>query len=148
MMDPLNLKAAYRFYCNKELENAHTASADTRATYEVLESQLEKYGDALKTDIDFLNNYTTQRQTIDFAGRLYMDDSGEAVVNFGKHKGRKLRDVFSTDSTYFKWIYEGNFPYDTKMQFFKLEKKYKEEAASAAPSAESLAALQKKFNNR
>lgn len=147
-MEPRNLKAAYRFYCGKDLENAHTASADTRATYEVLESQLERYGDALKTDINFLNAFTNQRQSIDFAGRLVSDDAGEAVVNFGKHRGKRLRDVYANERSYFKWVYEGSFSYDTKQQFYRLEKLYAEQAANAAPSAESLDALKKKFNSR
>lgn len=146
-MEPRNLKAAYRFYCDKDLENAHTASADTRATYEVLESQLERYGDALKTDINFLSGFTSQRNTIDFAGRL-IEDKGEAVVNFGKHKGRKLRDVFATDRSYFKWIYDGDFTFDTKQQFLRLERQYNEEAKNAAPSEASVQNLLNLFNNR
>ena len=92
-MEPRNLKAAYRFYCGGEdFDNAHTAEADTLATYAVLKGQLDKYGDALKNDVNTLSSFGNKK-SIDFAGYLIQGDDGDAVINFGKFKGKKARDV-------------------------------------------------------
>ncbi len=122
-MEPRNLKAAYRFYCGGDFENAHTAEADTIATYEVLKGELDKYPDTLKNDINSLSSFGS-RKSIDFAGYLMRDDNGEAIINFGKHKGKKARDVFNTERSYFSWIQNGAFMLDTKKQFAKLEQEY------------------------
>lgn len=110
------LEAAYQFYCNKELKDAHSAEADTRATYEVLLAQLDRYPD-LKNDIDYLSEYSAHTKHADFAGRLVFDGDGDECINFGKHKGRKVKDVLVTDPGYYGWIMQGDFPLYTKKVF-------------------------------
>jgi len=107
------LGAAYVFYCGKELENAHSAEADTKATYEVLKSQLERYED-LENDIDFLSKYSSFNRNVDFAGRFIYNDKNEEIVNFGKYKGRKVVEVLMIDPGYYSWIMDNNFTLDTK----------------------------------
>ncbi len=125
-MEPRNLKAAYRFYCGGgDFENAHTAEADTLATYEVLKAQLDHY-DTLKNDVKALSAYA-HKNLVDFSGMLVYNDKGEAVVNFGKHKGKTARQVFNTEPSYFAWIQQGSFTLDTKAQFARLEEKFKKE---------------------
>lgn len=124
-MEPRNLKAAYRFYCGGEdFENAHTAEADTIATYKVLQAQLDRYPDQLKNDVKQLSSFTNRR-VVDFSGHLVYNDAGEAVINFGKHKGKTARQVFETEESYFDWIRQGSFDLDTKRQFEKLREKFK-----------------------
>ena len=123
-MEPRNLKAAYRFYCGGEdFDNAHTAEADTLATYAVLKGQLDKYGDALKNDVNTLSSFGNKK-SIDFEGYLIQGDDGDAVINFGKFKGKKARDVYNTERSYFSWIQNGAFMLDTKKQFAKLEQEF------------------------
>lgn len=123
-MEPRNLKAAYRFYCGGEdFDNAHTAEADTLATYAVLKGQLDKYGDALKNDVNVLSNFGNKK-SIDFAGYLIQGDDGDAIINFGKFKGKKARDVYNTERSYFSWIQNGAFMLDTKKQFARLEQEF------------------------
>lgn len=123
-MEPRNLKAAYRFYCGGEdFDNAHTAEADTLATYAVLKGQLDKYGDTLKNDVNTLSSFGNKK-SIDFAGYLIQGDDGDAVINFGKFKGKKARDVYNTERSYFSWIQNGAFMLDTKKQFAKLEQEF------------------------
>lgn len=110
------LVAAYRFYCGKELDGAHSANADTRATYEVLKAQLDHYDD-LKNDIKFLSNYSSQTKNVDFMGRLVYDDKGREVINFGKYKGKIAEDVLKKDPSYYVWIMEGDFSQNTKDAF-------------------------------
>lgn len=124
-MEPRNLKAAYRFYCGGEdFENAHTAEADTIATYKVLQAQLDRYPDQLKNDVKQLSSFTNRR-VVDFSGHLVYNDAGDAVINFGKHKGKTARQVFETEESYFDWIRQGSFDLDTKRQFEKLREKFK-----------------------
>ncbi|MBO4671126.1 MAG: 3'-5' exonuclease [Bacteroidales bacterium] len=124
-MEPRNLRAAYRFYCGGEdFENAHTAEADTVATYEVLKAQLDRYPDQLKNDIDCLSSFVG-RKYVDFSGHLIYNDAGEPVINFGKHKGRTARQVYFSEPSYFAWIQQGSFTLDTKKQFEKLENQFK-----------------------
>ena len=93
-MEPRNLKAAYRFYCGgADFENAHTAEADTLATYEVLKGQLDMYGDKLKNDVQALASVAGRPKTVDYAGRLVLGENGEPVISFGKHKGKTAREV-------------------------------------------------------
>jgi len=125
VMEPRNLRAAYRFYCGgDDFENAHTAEADTVATYKVLKAQLDRYPDQLKNDVEHLSSFAS-RKAVDFSGCLVYDDNGEAVVNFGKHKGKTARQVFNSDPSYFAWIQQGSFTLDTKTQFEKLEEQFK-----------------------
>jgi len=124
-MEPRNLKAAYRFYCGGEdFDNAHTAEADTVATYEVLKAQLDRYPDQLKNDVAQLSTFAG-RKPVDFSGCMVYNDAGEPVINFGKHKGKTARQVYETDPSYFAWIQQGSFSLDTKNQFEKLEEKFK-----------------------
>ena len=107
------LSAGYKFYCGKDLENAHSAEADTNATYEILEAQLEKYSD-LKKDVDFLNEYSTHIKRADFAGFILFDEDGDEIFSFGKYKGKKAVDILKTDKGYFSWIENADFPLYTK----------------------------------
>lgn len=118
------LIAAYQYYCGKNLENAHSALADTRATYEVLEAQLDKYPDVLQNDIAFLADYSSMGKNVDFAGRIVYDDQGVEIINFGKYKGQTVASVFRRDPGYYSWIQQGEFTMDTKRQFERLKLKY------------------------
>jgi DNA polymerase III subunit epsilon len=111
--EPRNLKAAYRFYCEKDLENAHSAEADTIATWEVLKAQLEKYED-IPHDLDGLHRMSGQNNLADLAGRFLLNASGEPVFNFGKHKGRPVKDVLRDEPGYYGWMMDGDFPRQTK----------------------------------
>ncbi|MCM1031442.1 MAG: exonuclease domain-containing protein [Oscillibacter sp.] len=113
-MEQRTLSAAYRFYCDKSLEDAHTASADTAATYEVLKAQLERYGDKLENNIEFLSKFSTQNNTVDFAGFIVYNDKGEEVFNFGKNKGVPVEKVLREQPGYFSWIINSEFPLYTK----------------------------------
>ena len=107
------LVAAYKFYCDKDLENAHSAEADTMATYEVLEAQIARYGDIGDT-VAALAEFSTHGQTADFAGRIAYNDKGEEVFNFGKYKGRSVEEVFRAEPSYYTWMMDGDFPLYTK----------------------------------
>ena len=113
-MEQRTLVAAYKFYCEKELEAAHSAEADTLATLEVLEAQLERYGDDLKNDVDYLADFSTHSQFVDYAGRVIYDDKGVEVFSFGKHKGRPVSEVFRAEPSYYSWMMNGDFPEYTK----------------------------------
>lgn len=112
-MEQRTLAAAYKFYCHKELTDAHTAEADTMATYEVLQAQLDRYPE-LQNDVDFLAKFTTQSNNADFAGRIVYNERGEEVFNFGKYKGKKVTDVFNTDIGYYGWMMSSDFALHTK----------------------------------
>jgi len=112
-MEQRTLSAAYRFYCNKDLENAHSANADTRATYEVLMAQLDRYP-TLKNDVGFLSDFTSKSNKIDIAGRIIRDEQGRERFSFGKHKDRLVEEVFSEEPAYYAWMMQGQFPIDTK----------------------------------
>lgn len=114
------LVAAYRFYCNKDLENAHSAMADTMATFEVLEAQLERYSD-LPTDVEQLSIYSSQNRNVDLMGRLIYNDEGKEVINFGKYKGKLAEEVLRHDPGYFSWILNGDFPQNTKDVFTRIK---------------------------
>ncbi|TAH42987.1 MAG: 3'-5' exonuclease [Bacteroidetes bacterium] len=112
-LEQRTLSAAYKFYCSKSLENAHSAAADTTATYEVLLAQVEKY-DVLENDVDFLSKFSSINKNVDLAGRIVFNDKGEEVFNFGKHKGRPVRDIFKLESSYYDWMMKGDFATNTK----------------------------------
>lgn len=114
------LSAAYKFYCDKNLDNAHSAEADTRATYEVLQSQLDHYSD-LKNEIAFLSEYSSFTNNVDFAGRVIYNENKKEVINFGKHKGRLVEDVFREDPAYYAWIMQGDFALHTKKVFTNIK---------------------------
>ena len=113
MLEARTLTAAYRFYCDKDLEGAHSANADTRATYEVLMAQLDRYED-LPNDIEKLAEFSSQNKNVDLMGRLVYDDQHREVINFGKYKGQLASEVLKKDPGYFGWIQQGDFPSDTK----------------------------------
>ena len=112
-MEQRTLVAAYKFYCGKDLTEAHSAEADTLATYEVLLSQLERY-EELQNDVDFLAEFSSRSQNVDFAGRIVYDDKGVEVFSFGKHKGRSVAEVFRIEPSYYSWMMNGDFPLHTK----------------------------------
>jgi DNA polymerase-3 subunit epsilon len=107
------LGAAYKFYCGETLENAHSAQADTMATYEILKSQFDRYSD-LPHDMKSLSEYTTRKKTADFAGFIIIDKDGDEAFSFGKHKGVKVDKVLETEPGYFSWIQNADFPLYTK----------------------------------
>lgn len=107
------LSAAYRFYCDKDLVNAHTAEADTYATYEILQAQLDRYSD-LPNDVDELSKFSCQNQNVDFLGRIILNENGKEVFNFGKYKGQPVEDVLKKDMGYYGWMMNGQFPLHTK----------------------------------
>ena len=113
------LVAAYKFYCGKELDNAHSAEADTLATYEVLEAQIAHYGDIGET-VDELSAYSTHFETVDFAGRIGLDDKGVEVFTFGKYKGRRVAEIFTIEPSYYSWLMNGDFPQYTKKIFTEI----------------------------
>lgn len=131
MMEKRNLTAAYKFYCDKDLENAHSALADTKATYEVLVSQIEKYesqdafdnlGKKLATienDMALLHGLTTSNR-VDFAGRIIMKDEVE-VFNFGKHRGKPVKEILQKEPSFYDWMMKGDFPLDTKRKLTKIK---------------------------
>lgn len=118
-MEQRTLSAAYKFYCDKELENAHSAEADTKATYEVLKSQLDRYSE-LKNDVDFLAEFSSFTKNVDFAGRIVYDDNGVEVFNFGKYKGESVSAVLKRDIGYYGWMMNGDFTLNTKSVITKI----------------------------
>ncbi|RZA03301.1 MAG: 3'-5' exonuclease [Sphingobacteriaceae bacterium] len=132
-MEQRTLKAAYQFYCDKQIINAHSAEADTRATMEVLLAQIARYENQewedkkgnksipVVNDIEGLHKFTNLNRPVDFAGRMAYNEDGEEVFNFGKHKGKKVEDVFNMEPSYYSWMMQGDFPLYTKR---KLEEIY------------------------
>ena len=112
-MEKRTLGAAYKFYCDKDLENAHSALADTRATYEVLKAQLERY-EELENSVEFLDDFSSFNKNADFIGRIIFNDKGEEVFNFGKYKGKSVEEVLKKDPSYYGWMMKGDFPLFTK----------------------------------
>ncbi len=119
-LEQRTLSAAYKFYCDKNLEDAHTAEADTRATYEVLKAQLDRYSDVLENDITFLSNYSCHTKNVDFAGRIVYNEKGVEVFNFGKYKGMSVAEVLKKDLGYYGWIMQGDFTLNTKNVLTKI----------------------------
>lgn len=112
-MEQRTLVAAYKFYCNKDLNDAHSASADTHATYEVLKAQLDRYS-SLENDVDYLSKFSSQNRNVDLAGRIVLNDQNVEVFNFGKYKGQPVEEVLRRDIGYFGWMMQGDFPQNTK----------------------------------
>jgi DNA polymerase-3 subunit epsilon len=112
-MEQRTLTAAYQFYCKKVLEDAHSAEADTLATYEILKAQLDHY-EHLQNDVDYLSAFSTQNRSVDLAGRIIYNDKDIEVFNFGKYKGEPVEEVLKKDPGYFGWILNGDFPLYTK----------------------------------
>lgn len=118
--EPRNLIAAYRFYCDKDLTEAHSASADTEATYEVLLAQYERYDD-LPADVEGLADFASQNRNVDLAGRLIYDDQKRVIINFGKYKGQEAAQVLKKDPSYYDWIMKGDFMKNTKDVFTRIK---------------------------
>jgi len=134
LMEPRTLSAAYRFYCNKDLENAHSAEADTLATYHILKAQIARYADKqvkdaegkvsvpIKNDMQILHDFSVGNM-VDLAGRMILSDKGDELFNFGKYKGMKVKDTLLKDPMYYDWIMKGDFPQDTKKKLTQIKLK-------------------------
>jgi DNA polymerase-3 subunit epsilon len=112
-MEERTLSAAYKFYCGQTLENAHSAEADTMATYEILKAQLDRYPE-LDNDMKSLSEFTTRKKSVDFAGFIALNDKGQEIFTFGKHKGALVDKVLEDEPGYFGWIQNADFPLYTK----------------------------------
>jgi DNA polymerase-3 subunit epsilon len=158
-MEQRTLKAAYQFYCGKNIENAHSAEADIKATYEVLKAQIEKYENMdwedkkgvvtkpVQNNIEALHKFTNLNKPVDFAARMVYNEDGVEVINFGKHKGRAVEDVFQSEPSYYNWMLNGDFPLYTKkclekiwnrMNAKKEQLRNERQAANAAARPEPL----------
>jgi DNA polymerase-3 subunit epsilon len=132
LMEKRNLAAAYKFYCNQTLENAHSAEADTVATFEILKKQIERYDGqevldmkgnklgVIKNDMEAVHNITLQKM-VDLAGRMIFNDKGVEVFNFGKHKGKSVIEVLKREPMYYDWIQKNDFPLDTKRKLTEIK---------------------------
>lgn len=132
LMEPRNLTAAYKFYCGKDLENAHSAHADTMATFEVLNAQVLKYEgvkiknekgefyEPIQNDMEALHKLTSAK-IVDFANRMAYNDKGEEIFNFGKHNGKRVVDVLKQEPNYYDWMMKGEFPLDTKRKLTEIK---------------------------
>lgn len=119
-MERRTLEAAYKFYCDKDLTEAHSAEADTRATLEVLKAQLDRYPEDLQNDVEFLSSFTAQQRNLDLAGRFVYNEKDEVVINFGKHKGVPVAEVLKKEPGYYDWVMKADFPEDTKRHLTRL----------------------------
>lgn len=119
-MEQRTLTAAYKFYCDKDLTDAHSADGDTRATYEVLMAQLDRYPE-LKNDMAFLSEFSSFTKNVDFAGRIVRNDKGQEVFNFGKYKDMPVVEVFRRDPGYYSWILQGDFALNTKQVLTRIK---------------------------
>jgi DNA polymerase-3 subunit epsilon len=113
-LEPRTLSAAYKFYCDKNLENAHTAEADTIATYEILKAQLDRYPDELENSIKQLSEFSNRFRAADFAGFITLNDDDEEIFSFGKYRNQRVEDVFDKDPGYYSWMQKAEFPLYTK----------------------------------
>ena len=118
--EPRTLSAAHKFYCGCEFDNAHSALADTRATYEVLKAQLDHYDD-MENDVAALAKESSFTRNVDFAGRFVYDDAGREVFNFGKYKGEPVAAVLQRDPGYYGWMMNGDFPLNTKQALTRIK---------------------------
>lgn len=120
-MERRDLTSAYKFYCNKDLTDAHTAEADTRATLEVLEAQLDRYADTLKNNVAFLAEFSRRNRNVDLAGRIVYNDQNVETINFGKYRGRPVSEILQRDPGYFNWVMQGDFTQNTKQAFMRIK---------------------------
>ncbi len=128
-MEPRNLSAAYKFYCNQELINAHSAEADVVATYKILLGQIEKYENVeyidkngekscpVVNDISALSKFSNYNRSVDINGQIILDDNNDEIFNFGKYKGRKVEEVLLKEHNYYDWLMKADFPLSTKNIF-------------------------------
>ena len=131
-MEPRNLAAAYKFYCNKSLDNAHSAESDAVATYEIFRAQLQKYEGAVMedekgntyqpvvNDIGKLSELSARVKCVDLAGRIVYNEKGQEVFSFGKHKDKPVVEVFAKEPSYYNWMMQGDFPLYTKKVITKI----------------------------
>ena len=150
-MEQRTLKAAYRFYCDKNLDNAHTAEADVRATYEVLLSQLDRYdgvewedragnvSQPVLNDVAELHKFTNLSLPVDFAGRLVYNEEGVEIFNFGKHKALPVEEVFVREPSYYAWMMNGDFPLYTKKCLEKIWNRFKAKQSEGAKQDKQVA---------
>jgi DNA polymerase-3 subunit epsilon len=147
-MEQRTLVAAYKFYCQKDLKNAHDAMHDTKATWEVLEKQIEKY--RLQSDVKSLAELSRagNHKVLDMAGRIAINGKGEVIYNFGKHKSKTIEAVAKTEPGYYGWMLEADFPLYTKSVLRRAMEEIKEKrrVQESRSIDDKLSALQKKFN--
>jgi len=146
-MEQRTLKAAYQFYCDKQIINAHSAEADTRATMEVLLAQLERYENQewedkkgnksipVVGDVEALHKFTNLTRPVDFAGRMVYNEQGEELINFGKHKGKRVEDVLNAEPSYYSWMMQGDFPLYTKRKLEEIYKRWNAKKAAERQQA-------------
>jgi DNA polymerase-3 subunit epsilon len=158
-MEQRTLKAAYKFYCDKDIVNAHSAEADIRATYEVLLSQLDKYENIeyvdkkgvkstpVINDVDALHTFTNLNKVVDFAGRMVFNENGEEIINFGKHKGKTVESVFDTEPSYYSWMKQGDFPLYTKKKLDEIWERWSKKKAESKPVKQQQHAPKPPYNN-
>ena len=149
-LEQRTLAAAYQFYCNKNLDNAHSALYDTKATLDVLLAQLERY-ESLTNDVSFLADFSkgSSFNLLDFAGRLAVNEHGEAIYNFGKHKGKTIKQVMTSEPGYYGWMLDADFPLYTKQclrrEMERIRSKHNEESQNNSDLQSKLQALKDKF---
>ncbi|HBI40025.1 MAG TPA: DNA polymerase III subunit epsilon [Tenacibaculum sp.] len=140
------LSAGYKFYCGKDLEDAHSAEADTLATYEILKAQLDKYSD-IENSVEALSEFSSHRERADFAGFILFDDQGQEIFSFGKYKGRTVEEVLKENPGYNSWIQNAEFPLYTKKVLRQIKERMTK-PRKVMSDEEKLKALQAKFNVR
>ncbi|CAM1345722.1 exonuclease domain-containing protein [Tenacibaculum amylolyticum] len=141
------LSAGYKFYCGKELEDAHSAEADTLATYEILKAQLDKYED-IENSVEALSEYSAHTKRADFAGFILFDDEKDEIFSFGKNKGKKVKQVLKENPGYYSWIQQADFPLYTKKVLKQIKERMSAPKGPEMTDEEKLKALQQKFNLR
>ena len=131
-MEQRTLRAAYKFYCDKDIINAHSAEADITATYQVLLAQIERYKDVdfedkqgnlskpVQNDVAALHTFSNMNKPVDFAGRMVFNEQDEEIFNFGKHKGKTVEQVFDIEPSYYAWMKQGDFPLYTKKKLTEI----------------------------
>jgi len=149
-MEQRTLKAAYQFYCDKQIINAHSAEADTRATMEVLLAQIARYENQewedkkgnrsipVVNDVEALHKFTNINRPVDFAGRMAYNEQGEEVFNFGKHKGKRVEDVFAVEPSYYSWMMQGDFPLYTKRKLEEIYNRWNTKRQAERPAAKPM----------
>ncbi len=140
------LSAGYKFYCGKDLDDAHSAEADTLATYEILKAQLDKYDD-VENSVEALSEFSSHRERADFAGFILFDDEGHEIFSFGKYKGRTVEEVLKENPGYNSWIQNAEFPLYTKKVLRQIKERMTR-PRKVMSEEEKLKALQEKFNAR
>lgn len=141
-----NLSAGYKFYCGKDLEDAHSAEADTKATYEILNAQIEKYDD-IENTVSALSEYSSHTKRADFAGFILFNEQQKEIFSFGKYKGREVEEVLKENPGYNSWIQNADFPLYTKKVLQRIHERLKN-LKSQLSEEDKLRALKEKFNSR